>query len=88
MWSVALKMAGGAFVAVLMTFIAILSPQRRAKARSGWTPTLLAVDFLVAAVAGALIGFCLTLWDLVQDRRAAGYRVPFVLRADFDCGLG
>ena len=42
---------------------------------------------LFTALAGALIGFCLALRDLVQERKSKGERVPWYLWIYFDLGI-
>jgi hypothetical protein len=84
--SVLLRMAVGAVVTMLCVTGSVLW-RRRDEDHPGVAPGYMGGLLTFAAVTGALIGFFLTVRDLVDERRAKGQRVPFVLSAYYERGL-
>jgi hypothetical protein len=87
--SVAIKIGGCALITVLIVgFSVLVTRPPPGRMRDARTAAFIGGTMLFAAVAGALIGYCLALRDLVDERKGRGERVHLVLRAYFAWGIG
>jgi hypothetical protein len=87
--SVGLKMAYGAASIVALIVVSYFgSRSPNAKGRVTVSTSTIVASLVAAAVAGALIGFCVALRDFVSERIVHGLRVHPVLRAYYSWGLG
>jgi hypothetical protein len=80
-----LKVGGGVFVALFVTFESVVRQEMVADRATMWRVTLIAL--LVAALSGGLIAFFLTMKDQVKRRLLRGERVNPLIRAYLGMGI-